>query len=109
MSPGSRQKSPNGGQPEIKSGLVVELDYKTVKKEVWSKFVKLYGGGPAIVRAKQQIYSQAIEENPIPAARIRSPSPMLAPRGTKLKKDQQDFSLAKKGMKKKLDKGQRNM
>ena len=55
---------------------MVELDYKTVKKEVWSKFIKIYGGGPSIVREKPYIYSNAVEDNPIPLARLRSPSPI---------------------------------
>lgn len=91
LGPGSRSKNSNIAQPEIKSGLVVELDYKTVKKEVWSKFVKLYGGGPAIVREKPQIYSQAIEENLIPAARLRSPSPMLTTK-QRAKKEAMEFA-----------------
>ena len=33
-------------QPAIREDLVVELDYKTVKREVWTKFVHIYGGGP---------------------------------------------------------------
>lgn len=62
-------------QPEIREDLVVELDYKTVKKEVWSKFIKIYGGGPSIVREKPYIYSAAVEDNPVPAAaRMQSPS-----------------------------------
>ena len=48
------------GNPEIREDLVVELDYKTVKKEVWSKFIKIYGGGPQIVREKPYIYSAAV-------------------------------------------------
>jgi len=98
LGPGSRSKNSNIAQPEIKSGLVVELDYKTVKKEVWSKFVKLYGGGPAIVREKPQIYSQAIEENLIPAARLRSPSPMLT---TKQRAKKEAMEFAKQGLRKK--------
>jgi hypothetical protein len=47
-----------------------------VKKEVWSKFIKIYGGGPSIVREKPYIYSIAVEDNPIPLARLRSPSPV---------------------------------
>ena len=62
--------------PEIREDLVVELDYKTVKREVWGKFVKIYGGGPSIVREKPYIYSAAVEDNPIPAARLRSASPL---------------------------------
>lgn len=42
---------------------MVELDYKTVKKEVWSKFVKIYSGGPPIVREKPFIYSAAVEDS----------------------------------------------
>ena len=63
-------------QPAIKEELVVELDYKTVKKEVWSKFIKIYGGGPSIVREKPFIYSTPVEDNPIPLSRLRSPSPI---------------------------------
>ena len=61
-------------KPQIREDLVVELDYKTVKKEVWSKFVKIYGGGPSIVREKPYIYSTPIEENLVVIPRIRSPS-----------------------------------
>ena len=53
--------------PEIREDLVVELDYKTVKKDVWSKFIKIYGGGPSIIREKPYIYSNAIEEQKQPA------------------------------------------
>lgn len=48
--------------PEIREDLVVELDYKTVKKEVWYKFLKIYCGGPSIVREKPFIYSAAVED-----------------------------------------------
>ena len=48
--------------PEIREDLVVELDYKTVKREVWSKFMKIYSGGPPIVRDKPYIYSVALED-----------------------------------------------
>ena len=56
-----QRKKPEA-KPEIREDLVVELDYKTVKREVWTKFIKIYGGGPAIVRDKPYIYSAAIEE-----------------------------------------------
>ena len=57
----------------VKHNLVNEKDYKTVKKEVWDKFSKMYGGGPAIVREKPYIYSAAIEEkSPITLSRQRS-------------------------------------
>ena len=46
----------------IKHNLVNERDYKTVKKEVWDKFSKIYGGGPAIIREKPYIYSASVEE-----------------------------------------------
>ena len=46
----------------IKQNLVNERDYKTVKKEVWEKFLKIYGGGPAIVRDKPYIYSNQVED-----------------------------------------------
>ena len=41
---------------------MVELDYKTVKKEVWYKFLKIYRGGPSIVRDKPFIYAAAVED-----------------------------------------------
>ena len=47
-------------EPQIREDLVVELDYKTVKKEVWSKFVRIYSGGPSICREKPYIYSAEI-------------------------------------------------
>ena len=54
-----------------------ERDYKTVKKEVWDKFTKIYGGGPAIVREKPYIYSNPIEDKPISAlARQKSIDPI---------------------------------
>ena len=57
----------------IKHNLVNEKDYKTVKKEVWDKFSKIYGGGPAIIREKPYIYSAAVEEkSPITLSRQRS-------------------------------------
>ena len=56
---------------------MIELDYKTVKRDVWSKFITIYGGGPSIVREKPEIYSTPVEVNHVPAAaRLRSPSPM---------------------------------
>lgn len=49
--------------PRVKKGLVMEKDYKTVCREVWEKFSMIYGGGPAIIRCEQSIYSDpAIEE-----------------------------------------------
>ena len=51
-------------QQIIKHNLVNERDYKTVKKEVWEKFTKIYGGGPAIIREKPYIYSNPIEDKP---------------------------------------------
>ena len=61
----------------IKHDLVNERDYKTVKKEVWDKFTKIYGGGPAIVREKPYIYSNPIEDKPISAlARQKSIDPI---------------------------------
>ena len=45
---------------EIREDLVFELDYKTVKKEVWKKFMNIYGGGPAIIRDKPYIYSSIV-------------------------------------------------
>lgn len=61
----------------IKHNLVNEKDYKTVKKEVWDKFSKIYGGGPAIVREKPYIYSADVEEmkSPITLNRMKSSSP----------------------------------
>ena len=62
---------------------MVELDYKTVKKEVWSKFIKIYGGGPSIIREKPYIYSSTVVED-VPAASLRNPSPLpAAPRAGK--------------------------
>ena len=57
---------------------------------MWNKFIKIYGGGPSIVREKPYIYSTAIEENPIPASRLRSPSPIgvgSRPRGGPKRED----------------------
>lgn len=59
-----------------------------MKKEVWSKFVKIYGGGPSIVREKPYIYSTPVEDNPVPPSRFRSPSPPSGHmRGQKSKKE----------------------
>ena len=77
-SPNVRDKGNNSKQmakPEIKDNLVIELDYKTVKRDVWSKFITIYGGGPSIVREKPEIYSTPVEENLIPAAGMRVQSP----------------------------------
>jgi len=74
---GSRSKGSQSLKPKIRANLVVELDYKTVKKDVWTKFLKIYGGGPSIVREKPQIYSTPVEDGPVYAARLRSPSPLL--------------------------------
>ena len=67
----------SNGNPEIREDLVIELDYKTVKKDVWGKFIKIYGGGPQIIREKPYIYSAAVQENTIPASRLRSLSPLV--------------------------------
>lgn len=72
----NRNKNSAAQTPAIRADLVIETDYKTVKKEVWSKFIKIYGGGPSIVREKPSIYSAAVDDNPIPLARLRSPSPI---------------------------------
>jgi len=81
VSGSQRLKNPVASlKPEMREELVVELDYKTVKKEVWSKFIRIYGGGPSIVREKPYIYSTAVEENPIQASRLQNPSPMSAAR-----------------------------
>ena len=64
---------------------MVELDYKTVKKEVWAKFIKIYGGGPSIIREKPFIYSNAVDEKtiPQPTTQNRSPSPFMKERSAK--------------------------
>ncbi len=40
----------------------MEKDYKTVCREVWEKFSMIYGGGPAIIRCEQSIYSEPAPE-----------------------------------------------
>jgi hypothetical protein len=70
----------------MREELVVELDYKTVKKEVWSKFMRIYGGGPSIVREKPYIYSTAIVESPIQASSV-----LISP----LKKERVGIALKK--------------
>ena len=66
----------NAARGQVKHNLVNERDYKTVKKEVWDKFSKIYGGGPAIVREKPYIYSAAVEErSPSALHRQKSGSP----------------------------------
>ena len=64
----------NASSPEIRDDLVVELDYKTVKKEVWSKFIKIYAGGPSICRDKPYIYSSVVEDTLTPISQSKSPS-----------------------------------
>ena len=62
----------------LKPDLVIELDYKTVKKEVWGKFTKIYGYCPAIIREKPYIYSNPVDEisqNQAMLRRMRSKSP----------------------------------
>lgn len=56
--------------PQIREDLVIELDYKTVKKEVWARFMKIYTGGPPVVREKPYIYSAVAEDN------LKYPSPL---------------------------------
>ena len=56
----SIRQSPTGEVAEIREDLVVELDYKTIKKEVWKKFMNIYGGGPPIIREKPYIYGQVV-------------------------------------------------
>ena len=57
---------------------MVELDYKTVKKEVWYKFVKIYRGGPAIVRDKPFIYSATVDEDNLDHSPTLSSKPMTS-------------------------------
>jgi len=45
--------------PSIKPGLELEKDYKSVFKEVWDRFYKIYRGGPMVVRKGNDIYSEA--------------------------------------------------
>ena len=42
----------------IKPGLELNKHYRGVNKEVWVLLQKIYGGGPAIVRDKLDIYSK---------------------------------------------------
>ena len=57
-----------------------ERDYKTVKKEVWDKFTKIYGGGPAIIREKPYIYSNPVEDRPpVVMSRQKSVDPVKRP------------------------------
>ena len=66
----------NATKSQVKHNLVNERDYKTVKKEVWDKFSKIYGGGPAIIREKPYIYSAAVDEkSPTTLNRQKSGSP----------------------------------
>ena len=73
-------KSPKANRSSkmaVKHNLVNEKDYKTVKKEVWDKFSKIYGGGPAIIREKPYIYSAAVDEEKTKVSldRVKSSSP----------------------------------
>ena len=87
---------------------MVELDYKTVKKEVWAKFIKIYGGGPSIIREKPFIYSNAVDEKtiPQPTTQTRSPSPFMKERTAKpgneadvlMKKRSQPVNLNRKNL-----------
>ena len=86
----------------------MELDYKTVKKEVWAKFIKIYGGGPSIIREKPFIYSNAVDEKtiPQPTTQTRSPSPFMKERTAKpgneadvlMKKRSQPVNLNRKNL-----------
>lgn len=58
----SKKKNWDSDLPTIKRDLVIEKDYKTVCKEVWEKFNLIYGGGPAIIRLQQNIYSDPAPE-----------------------------------------------
>lgn len=67
-------------KPEVRQDLVFELDYRAVKQEVWNKFVQIYGGGPAIIREKPDIYSPLVDESTL---RVRSQSPLNVNAGPK--------------------------
>ena len=43
---------------KIVDGLVLNKDYRGVNSQVWKLLKKIYGGGPAIVRAELDIYSK---------------------------------------------------
>ena len=60
VSRNSHLSNVNTPQAEIREDLVVELDYKTIKKEVWKKFMNIYGGGPPIIREKPYIYGPIV-------------------------------------------------
>jgi|LauGreDrversion4_2_1035121.scaffolds.fasta_scaffold120952_2 hypothetical protein len=46
----------------LKSGLVLNKEYRGVNREVWSIFHRMYGGGPVIVRGELDIYSRDLSE-----------------------------------------------
>lgn len=41
----------------VRKGLLLNVDYRGVPKEVWQIFHRMYGGGPPIVREDLDIYS----------------------------------------------------
>ena len=64
----------------------MEKDYKTVCREVWEKFILIYGGGPAIIRCEQSIYSEPAPEEVEAYRHISSIQQLQSPRNiTKVK------------------------
>jgi hypothetical protein len=51
------------GRQQLRSGLVVTKDYRGIQRVLWQGLVGLYGlRGPAILRAKNDIYSEPVPE-----------------------------------------------
>jgi hypothetical protein len=59
-----------GSPLEPKAGLKQVRHYRGVNGDVWRYFMRIYGGGPALVREELNIYARALEDAPseIPTA-----------------------------------------
>ena len=53
----------NGMTPELKKDLVSMKDYLAIDQVDWNFLIKIYGGGPTIVRANENIYSKPIRDS----------------------------------------------
>lgn len=54
---------------KVRPGLEIERHYKTVCKQVWEKFYKIYGGGPVIIKKEPEIYSEDAVKNSQPESK----------------------------------------
>ena len=42
----------------LREGLEINKQYRSVNKDVWTFFLRMYGGGPLILREQLDIYSR---------------------------------------------------